>query len=228
MVDCPEHFVLLASGLESVDLGVLFKVASKLKEFLNGLGKIIKEALLVLGVDLGPLAELLVLHHGHICGQHHQRPRLLVLELLRTIPLALNPVATQELSVEIVGEDGGRCSPRTIETRAVRVAASQSVSAQQSDNLLIVEAHLVKDVARVLTIGSGGIGKTTIGGGLVLLTIDTASSPVDGGTTLNSFEQKMGHTSVNLVVVLMFFFFFCPTRVVAIEHRQGRLSRTIS
>lgn len=180
---------LLAGGLESVDLGVLVEGASELKELLDDGSKVVKEALLVLGVDLSPLAELLVLHHGHVSGQHHQRLGLLVLELLRTIPLALNPVATQELSVEVVGEDSGGGSPRTIETRAVGVAASQSVSTQQGDNLLIVEAHLVEDVARVLTIGSGGIGKTAIRGALALLTIDTASSPVDGGTTLSWTKQ---------------------------------------
>jgi len=175
---------LSVGGLELVNLGVLIKVDTELKELLGNLGKVLEELLLILGVDLDPLAELLVLGHGHIGGQHHKGLGLLVLELLRTRPLALNPLATQKLGVEGVGEDGGGSGPGTIESRAVGVAASQSVGTEKSDDLLVVEAHLVENIARVLAIGSASIGETTIWGRLILLAINTSSSPVDSGTAL--------------------------------------------
>lgn len=71
------------------------------------------------------------------------------------------------------------------------MAAAQGVGTEKSNNLLVVEAHLVENIARVLAIRSGSVGETAIGGRLGLLAIDTSSSPVDNGTTLENLRETM-------------------------------------
>lgn len=182
---------LSVGGLELVDLGVVIELDTELKELLGGLGEILKELVGVLGVDLDPLAELLVLGHSHVGGQHHQRLGLLILELLGAIPLALNPLAVQKLSVEVVGEDSGRGGPGAVETRAVLVAASESVGTEKGDNLLIVEAHLVENITRVLAVRTGSVGETTIWGRVGLLAINASGSPVNDGSTLIAVKNSI-------------------------------------
>ena len=43
------------------------------------------------------------------------------------------------------------------------MAAAEGVGAGQSDNLLVIEAHAVEDVAEVV-VGLGGVGEAAVGG----------------------------------------------------------------
>lgn len=85
--------LLRVRGLELIYPSIVLKLAAQLKQLGAGRGKVVKEPLLVFGIDLDPLPKLLVLENRHVCWQHHQRLRLLVLKLLGTIPLALHPRA---------------------------------------------------------------------------------------------------------------------------------------
>lgn len=71
------------------------------------------------------------------------------------------------------------------------MAASESVSSEKGDNLLVVETHLVEDVTRVLTVRAGSIGETTIWGRVLLLAINTSSSPVDNGAALMVMKNNI-------------------------------------
>jgi hypothetical protein len=70
--------------------------------------------------------------------------------LLGTIPLLPVPLLVQEKLVVLVCHNcWGEC-PWTRETTSVGVAATQGVSTAQSNDLLVIEAHSVKNVSQVL------------------------------------------------------------------------------
>jgi hypothetical protein len=99
-----------------------------------------------------------------------------------------------------VAEGGGGELPRSLEPGSVSVtpaihqrrlngiddpldSPAKGVSTAQSNNLLIVETHSVKDESEVI-LGLSGIGKSTVGQSIVVFeTVGPARSPGDGGST---------------------------------------------
>lgn len=171
---------------------------AQLEELEDDGREIVEEGLLVLGVPLDVRLERLVGHERHVGGQHHERLGRLVLilfarsattsrhsqplrraYLLGTVPLPPVPLLVQEQLVVLVGHDGRREGPRTIEAAAVGVAASEGVGAAQCDDLLVVEAHAIEDVAQV-PVALAGVGEASVGcaGGHVL--VSAAWSEWDG------------------------------------------------
>lgn len=162
-------------GLEDPALSVLLEGNTELEELDNDVGEVLEEELIVGGVLLNPLLELLVLDEGHVGGKHHEGLGLLVLKLLGAVPLLPLPLLVEEELVVVVGQNGGGEGPGTIEAGAVGVAAAESVSTGKSNDLLVVEAHAVEDVAEMV-LGLGGIGKTTIGSAGSDVTVLTAGA----------------------------------------------------
>lgn len=72
--------------------------------------------------------ELLVLDESHICRQHHQCLGFGVLVLLWALPLSPTPLLFQEQLVVVVGQCDRTECPWTFEARAIRMAATESVS----------------------------------------------------------------------------------------------------
>lgn len=84
---------LLAKWLEGESgLLALSEGHTELEESHDSLAEVLEERIIVLRVLLNICLELLVLNQGHISRQHHQSLRLLVLELLWTIPLLPLPL----------------------------------------------------------------------------------------------------------------------------------------
>ena len=153
---------LSVDGLEDPALGVLGERNTELEELDNDVGEVIEEELVVGGILLNPLLELLVLNEGDVGGEHHEGLGLLVLILLRAVPLLPLPLLLNEEPEVVVGHDGGGEGPGAVIAGAVGVAAAESVSTGKSNDLLIVEAHAVEDVAEMV-LGLGGIRKAAIG-----------------------------------------------------------------
>ena len=63
---------------------------------------LLEEGLLVLGVDLGRLAERLVLDEGHVGREHHERLGRLVGVLLGALPVAPDPRLLDEKAEVLV------------------------------------------------------------------------------------------------------------------------------
>lgn len=82
--------------------------------------------------------------------------------LLRTIPLLPLPLLVQQKSVVIIRHHGWGESPRSGEPTTIGMAASESMSTAESNDLLIIEAHSAEDISQVL-VTLGRIGKTSIG-----------------------------------------------------------------
>lgn len=149
-------------GLEDPALGVLGEGNAELEELDNDVGEVLEEELVVGGVLLNPLLESLVLDEGHVGGKHHEGLGLLVLILLGAVPLLPLPLLVEKELVVVVSHDGRGEGPGAVEAGAVGVAAAESVSTGKSNDLLIVEAHAVEDVAEMV-LGLGGIRKTAVG-----------------------------------------------------------------
>lgn len=56
------------------------------------------------------------------------------------------PFLVKKQGVVVVGQDSRREGPWTVETTAVGVATAKGMGASKSYNLLVIEAHAVKDV----------------------------------------------------------------------------------
>ena len=172
---------LCVGRLECHALGALLEGNAELEQLDHDLAEVLEEKVVVLSVLLDPGLHGLVLDESVVGGKHHEALGLGVLVLLGSVPLADVPLLVQEKSIVIVGQNGGGEGPGPVETRAVGMAAAESVSTGEGDDLLIVEAHAVKDVTEVL--GSlGTVGKTAIrsAGGSFL--IGAARAPGNRGT----------------------------------------------
>mmetsp|Transcript_1110 Transcript_1110/g.2483 ORF Transcript_1110/g.2483 Transcript_1110/m.2483 type:complete len:298 (-) Transcript_1110:226-1119(-) len=131
------------------------EVDTELEELLEGLGKVLEKGALVLGVLLHPGAELWVPNERQVRGQHHELARG-VLVLHRALPglglmgLLRGPRVLEHLAIVLVGEGSLSPGPGAPVARSICVAAAEGVRAGEGDNLLVVEAHAVEDVADVL------------------------------------------------------------------------------
>lgn len=115
---------------------------------------LLEESLLVLGVNLGGLAERLVLDEGHVGREHHERLGRLVGVLLGTLPVAPDPRLLDEqaeilvrlrgrqgkstpatrhdrLRPRLAHHGGRREVPRSVKARAVGVAAAEGVTERE-------------------------------------------------------------------------------------------------
>lgn len=145
-------------GLEKVWLSTVvgFEVSevllrdSELKQLGKGIGSIFEEGFFILGVLLSILSEGLVLRKSHIRCQHHERLGGLVFVLNGAVPLLELPLFVEQETEVLVVERGGRMLPRTFKAASILVAPTDGVEARQGDNLLVVEAHAVEDVSKVV------------------------------------------------------------------------------
>lgn len=101
--------------------------------------------------------------------------------LSRAVPLLPLPLLLNQETVVVVGQDSGREGPGAVEARSVGVAAAESVSTREGNDVLIVEAHAVEDVSEV-AVGLGGIGETTIRSAGGDVAVSAARSVGDSGT----------------------------------------------
>ena len=60
------------------------------------------------------------------------------------------PFSVEQLLEVEIGEGGGGVGPGAFEAGAIGVAAAQAMGATEGDDLLVREAHAVKNVAQVL------------------------------------------------------------------------------
>lgn len=81
--------------------------------------------------------------------------------LLRTVPLLPVPLLIQQKLIVVVGDNSWGESPRTIETTAISVATTKSMSTTQGYDFLVIESHAAKDSPQVL-VTLGGIWETSI------------------------------------------------------------------
>lgn len=120
--------------------------------------ELLEPQVLVISVLLSVLLEALVLNEDVIgpmrdgvkstfsvdttkdIRKHHERASLLVLKLLRSVPLLPHPLLIEEEFVVLVTNGDGREGPRSIESRAIRVASAQSVRTRKSNDFLVIEA----------------------------------------------------------------------------------------
>jgi len=169
----------LLGGLEGHALLSLER-NTELEELHDDVGEIVHEGVVVLGVLLNVGLEALVLDQGHVGGQHHEGLGGDILELLGAVPLLVGPLLFHEELVVVVGEDSRGEGPGARETGAVSVAAAESVSTRESDDLLVVEAHAVEDGAEVLLL-LGSVRETTVGSAVRDVAVIAAGSPGDLG-----------------------------------------------
>lgn len=98
-----------------------------------------------------------------------------------TYPFPVRPLLLEQELVVVVGESGGGKGPGTLEAGPVGVAAAESVSAGQGNNLAVVKAHAVEDGPQVA--GTlGGVGKTAVGGAERHVAVGAARAPGNDGT----------------------------------------------
>lgn len=76
----PGLVLLLVESLEHVRLVALGELDTILQQLDKRGGKVLKEGVLVVGILLDKAQKLVVLHQGHVGGQHH--PALVVVVLL--------------------------------------------------------------------------------------------------------------------------------------------------
>jgi len=93
-----------------------------------------------------PIMKTVLMHSGKNIyrGEHHEVASIGILVLQRPLPVLLDPLGLDQETEILVREGGGRTRPRPSVSAAVRVAATKGVGAEQSDNLLVVEAHAVE------------------------------------------------------------------------------------
>ncbi|KAI3477905.1 hypothetical protein L1887_60212 [Cichorium endivia] len=200
-------------GLAAVELGLecleVLGRHAELEELGKGGAKVVEELVLALGVALDVLLERLVLHQRHVGHEHHEALGRLVLELGRAVPLAHVPLFLHEQVEVLVGERGGGKRPGTLEAGAVGVATAEGVRTGERHDLLVVEAHLVKDVAQV--VGTlVAVRQAAVGSALVGSRVLAARAPgdlgtaelLDGGDTAERPEVRVGDPG-ELVVDLL-------------------------
>ena len=154
--------------------------SSEFGELGEGLGELVEEDLLRLGVTLDMRLEAIILDEHKIGRKHHQLMSRFILKLLGVGSRLLDPLVVQEGGKEGVGELVGSSSPRSVVTRAILVTLSKSVSSREGDDLLIVQTHLVKDGTKMIAV-LGGIRETTSLDELVLF----------GGVLTTSLERHV-------------------------------------
>jgi len=119
--------------------------------------------------------------------------------LLGAVPLLPLPLLfEQELEV-VVGQNSRREGPGARVAGAVGVAAAQSVGTSKGNDLLIVEAHAVEDVAEVV-LALSSIGETAIrsAGGDILILATRAEGDLgahhflDSADTTDDPEVRVG------------------------------------
>ena len=169
-------------------LGGYQPLGPELLELLEGLGEVLQEPGLVLGVHLDPLDEGGVLDEDQVSGEHHEPPGGGVDVLGRPLPLLGDPVQGEEEGEVEVVEGGRGGGPGAAESRGGLVAPPQGVGAAEADDLLIVEAHPVEDGAEVVAVGLvglggavGGGGEAAVGGDEGLRLVGPAGAPSDHG-----------------------------------------------
>lgn len=128
------------------------------------------------------LPEALVINQGHISRHHHQSLSGLVGELARTIPLLRLPLLLDEQTEELVGENSRAEVPRAIEAGAVGVGTSEGVSANERNNLAVIEAHTVEDVTDVLLL-LAAVGEPAVRSAGAEVLVGPARPPGDGRAT---------------------------------------------
>eukprot|EP00429_Kryptoperidinium_foliaceum_P079805 CAMPEP_0176224426 /NCGR_PEP_ID=MMETSP0121_2-20121125/21247_1 /TAXON_ID=160619 /ORGANISM="Kryptoperidinium foliaceum, Strain CCMP 1326" /LENGTH=357 /DNA_ID=CAMNT_0017563677 /DNA_START=47 /DNA_END=1116 /DNA_ORIENTATION=+ len=127
---------------------------AEVEELPNGGAEVLEEGVRVLGIKLRILAELGILHEDEVRRQHHQLT-CRVLVLLRAgprLPLVRGlhrPRVLQQLAVVLVAHRRGGARPGPPVAGPLRVAGAEAVGAAQRDDLPVVEAHAVEDVAQV-------------------------------------------------------------------------------
>ena len=72
--------------------------------------------------------------------KHHQSASFLVGVLLRPVPFSPDPLLIAEQLEVVIGERGRRKGPWSFETRAIRMASTESVGTGESDNFLVIES----------------------------------------------------------------------------------------
>lgn len=195
--------LLVVETLELKGGSVGLEGTAELQKSREGLGELREEVVVVVSVLLDPLLELLVLDKSVVSGEHHEGVGLVILVLLGAVPLADVPLLVNKELEKVVGEVGGGESPGAVETRVLGVAATEAVSTNQGNHLTVSESHAAKDLANVV-LAKASVGKTALGGGLRLGTVDTAGLPLDGGAaellngsnTREGVEVTMGNPAV--------------------------------
>lgn len=114
-------------------------------------------------MSVGSIIRVLVVLSSYYWGVSHRLPVRGGKDtyLLGTVPLLPVPLLVHEELEELVGQDSGRECPWALEATSVTVASSEGVSTAQGNDLLVVEAHTVEDVAQVL-VSLGCIWETSI------------------------------------------------------------------
>ena len=161
-------------------LSLASKRNTKLQQLHKCIRELLKEYIVVFGIPLNMLLELLVLDKRNVTRKHHERLRGLVRELLGAVPLLLIPALLDKQTEELISEDSRAEVPRTVKPRPVSVRAAQSMSTNQSDNLLVVEAHAVEDIADV-AVALGAVRETPVRCAAGDILVLAAGSPGDGG-----------------------------------------------
>lgn len=194
-------FQLKTTGRKNLESRLGSKVLASVLGKLGPSGsEVLEEELLVLGVLLDPGAELLVLDKGKIGGEHHKVASR-VLELLGALPLLalvlglLGPLLIEEQAEELVTEGGGGVGPGAPVATVLSVAAANGVGAGKGNDLLVVEALAVEDVAEVVSgvlATAIGVRETTVGerGAVLGLVRATRAESTVGATHL--FDGGVG------------------------------------
>lgn len=113
--------------------------------------------------------------------------------------LSPRPLLVKQQSEELIAEGGRAEVPGTVVSRAVRVAATQSMRTDQSNHLLVIETHASEDSTDVLLV-LRCIGQTSIRSASSNVLVLTARSPwdsrasrlLDGGDSTQSPQVRVG------------------------------------
>jgi hypothetical protein len=144
---------LIEAALERIPVLLrLLERHAQLKQRDDRILEVREKCLVVARIQLRVLAEALVFDELHVRGQHHQRLRLDVLELLGAVPLLVGPLLLEQQLEVVVGHGGGREGPGPVVPRAIGVAAPERVGAGQRDHFLVGEAHAPEDGADVAAV----------------------------------------------------------------------------
>jgi len=124
--------------LSNIDISILFLiillpggvfqiVASQLQQFLEGGGKVVEEAVIILCLHFDLVPELTVFNESHVCGQHHD---LLVFSpelAFACAGLAFSPFVFEQQRILLIVEHQRRGGPGTFLAACIWVASAQRV-----------------------------------------------------------------------------------------------------
>lgn len=119
-----------------------------------------------------PELELFILCQAVVCRQHHEGLLVVVHGGCAsdplpwrafTVELLLLPFEAQQQLVVLIAEPSRGAHPSTLEPTSIAVASAEVVGAREGDNLLVIEAHAVEDVAKVV-LSLRAIGQAATGG----------------------------------------------------------------